>query len=167
MGHYSFKKDILDGERGEELLVKFLCDNFNAVFIGKSEKDEFKFWDLKFKFNEKGEVTYEVKTDVYVSKGRTLSNGFYAKGYDTGNIFIEFETRGKPSGVNVTKADWWVNIYYYLGEMWFIKVDHLKKIISENNFEIKDNDVGDVNSGTKGFIIPRKKFKKDFVVKYF
>jgi hypothetical protein len=166
MAHYQFKKDITDGEKGENLLIKYLTDKYGATFIGKSESEEFKFWDLKFNKNQT-EITYEVKTDVYVAKGRTLPNGFYAKGFDTGNIFIEFETRGKDSGINVTRADWWVNIFYYLGEIWFIKVDDLKKLISENDFEIKSEGVGDEGSNTKGFVIPREKYRKYFIVKYF
>jgi hypothetical protein len=167
MAHYQFKKDISDGEKGENLLIEFLTENYGAKFVGKSTLEEFKFWDLKFDFKNKPHVTYEVKTDVYVAKGRMLPNGYFAKGFDTGNIFIEFETRGKDSGIKVTKSDWWVNIFYYLGEMWFIKVSDLKKLISENQFEIKDNDVGDADSGTKGFVIPREKFRDKFIVKNF
>ena len=166
MAHYQFKKDITDGEKGENLLIEYLTTNYGATFIGKSESEEFKFWDLKFNKNQT-EVTYEVKTDVYVAKGRMLPNGLYAKGYDTGNIFIEFETRGKDSGIGVTKADWWANIFYYLGEIWFIKVNDLKKLISENEFEIKADGVGDEGSNTKGYVIPREKFRKHFIVKRF
>jgi hypothetical protein len=167
MAHYQFKKDISDGEKGENLLIKFLVDNYGIEFLGKSQSEEFKFWDLKFRTKNKTEVTYEVKTDVYVAKGKTLPNGYVVKGFDTGNIFIEFETRGKDSGIKVTKSDWWANIFYYLGEIWFIKVSDLKRLISENNFEIKDNDVGDVNSKTKGYVIPREKFRDEFIVKFF
>lgn len=167
MGYYQFNKDISVGEKGESLLVDFLVKNYGAKFICKSTTEEFKFWDVKLKVKDGIELTYEVKTDVYVVKGRELPNGYFAKGFDTGNIFIEFETRGKDSGINVTKADWWVNIFYYLGEIWFIKVSDLKKLIAQNQFEIKDNDVGDLNSETKGFVIPREKFRKNFIVKNF
>lgn len=27
--------------------------------------------------------------------------------YDTGNVFIEIESRGKPSGITVSESDWW------------------------------------------------------------
>lgn len=40
------------------------------------------------------DVKIEVKTDFLVSK--------------TGNVAIEFECRGKPSGIKTTTADWWV-----------------------------------------------------------
>jgi hypothetical protein len=167
MAHYQFKKDMNDGEKGERLLIKYLTTNYGMKFIGKSPPEEFKFWDLKFNTKDDTEVTYEVKTDVYVAKGKTLPNGYVVKGFDTGNIFIEFETRGKESGIKVTKADWWVYIFYYLGEIWFIKVSDLKQLIEDNNFEIKDNNVGDHNSETKGIVIPREKFRNKFIVKLF
>ena len=35
----------------------------------------------------------EVKTDLLASK--------------TGNVFVEYESRSKPSGISTTEADWW------------------------------------------------------------
>lgn len=29
------------------------------------------------------------------------------KAKDTGNVFVEFEQKGRPSGIRVTTADWW------------------------------------------------------------
>jgi len=40
----------------------------------------------------KGRVTIEVKADVLAGR--------------TGNVFIEYESRGKPSGLKATKAAW-------------------------------------------------------------
>ena len=64
--------------------------------------------------------TFEVKCDY----GATT----------TGNLFIEYESRGKPSGLAVTKADWWVfEIPQYRDEagdpgmVIFMRTDELKK----------------------------------------
>ena len=63
--------------------------------------NDFKF-DLKFGVQE-GETwfdeivsnrKFEVKTDRLSAK--------------TGNIYIEYESRGKPSGIKTTQADYWV-----------------------------------------------------------
>lgn len=29
------------------------------------------------------------------------------KAHETGNVFIEYQCRGKPSGLSITKANWW------------------------------------------------------------
>jgi hypothetical protein len=97
--------------------------------------------------------TFEVKTDVYC-----LPHS------DTNNLFVEFECRGKDSGINVTEADYYVNYYPYLKEAWFIKTDKLKNLINSNEFEVKEFS-GDAGSNTKGYVIPRYKFKPHFKVK--
>lgn len=48
-------------------------------------------WDIKTE-----RATYEIKTDVMAPK--------------TGNVFVEFEYRHKPSGIAATKADYFVVI---------------------------------------------------------
>jgi hypothetical protein len=99
------------------------------------------------------ETTYEIKTDVKC-----------APLFDTGNIFIEYESRGKASGISVTEADWFVTYFKYLGEVWFIKTKNLKKLIEENNFPTF-KDAGDVGSATHGYLIKRKEFKDYFYVR--
>jgi len=38
----------------------------------------------------------------------------------TGNMCIELEYKGKPSGINVTKADYWCQVFTDNGEVCFI-----------------------------------------------
>jgi hypothetical protein len=98
-------------------------------------------------------VSYEIKTDVF------------CKPYlDTGNIFIEFECRGSDSGISVSEADWFVTYFQHFREIWYIKTDKLKKLIINNNFK-KTELSGDLNSNTKGYLIPRYQFKKYFKVR--
>lgn len=62
---------------------------------------KFKDFDADLSLGKRGELealgilqgTLEVKTDRMA--------------YRTGNLFVEFECRGKPSGIAVTKASWW------------------------------------------------------------
>lgn len=166
MGNYNFSLDLPVGELGEKVLETYFVDTYKAKFVAKSEGSELKFWDIKFNFPSTGDVTYEVKTDVYVVPPRRLPNGLYAMGNDTGNIFIEFESRGKNTGINVTKADWWTYIFYYLNEIWFIKVEDLKQLIEENDFK-QTTQSGDEGSNTRGYLIPREQFREKFLVKKF
>ena len=49
----------------------------------------------------------------------------------TGNIVVEFECRGKPSGIAVTEAKWWAHVLADGDETYFtllFPTDKLKKI---------------------------------------
>jgi hypothetical protein len=147
MANLDFISDLKLGNEGEESIIKYLLDN-GCEYIDSNNDNKY---DIKM--IKKGlETTYEIKTDVKC-----------APLFDTGNIFIEFESRGKPSGISVTQADWFVTYFKYLKEAWFIKSDKLKKLINENDFQTF-KDAGDVGSATHGYLIKRKDFKKYFYV---
>ena len=144
MANYEFKKDLIEGQEGEETLIKFLESKGNTLV----SRCDTKTHDI-IMISNGNSVSYEAKTDVYPK--------------DTGNIFIEFECRGKPSGIEVTTADWFVTYFKHYNEIWFIKTSKLKKLISENNFYTTSNS-GDSGSGTKGYLIKKQNFRKHFKV---
>jgi hypothetical protein len=148
MANYNFKEDIEIGEQGEGVVIKDL-KRLNGKFINDNKDINY---DLIMEMPS-GEVIYEIKTDVYCFPDK-----------DTGNIFIEYECRGKDSGINATKADFFVTYFKYMNEIWYIKTDKLKKIITENKFRTTEQS-GDAGSNTKGYLIPRYKFKKSFIVR--
>jgi len=157
MAEYSFKGDVIEGEAGEDFVIDYLCEGWKGTLLEK--KKDFT-WDFKLEF-ESGKVhTFELKTDVYCIPPRVL-NGKVISGRDTGNIFIEFSCRGKDSGIRVTQADWFVYYFKYLGELWLIQVEDLKKLIQENNFSVGIG--GDPGSDSSGYLIPRKKFRDKFL----
>jgi len=163
MGEYNFEKDISIGEKGEMMLVNYYNEKYGINFIEKSSDDELSFWDLKFNRPDGSEFTTEVKTDIWVIPGRYYGK-LWIPGKDSGNIFIESRCRNKNSGISITKAYLWVNIFYYLNEIWFIKVDDLKELINNNDFRLTENS-GDVGSNTMGYLIPREEYKKHFIIK--
>jgi Holliday junction resolvase-like predicted endonuclease len=142
-GEYNFKKDLITGEVGEDE-VKSFFEGLGFVFIGKCNNNEF---DLIMEYNRRP-VTIEVKTDSY---------------RDTGNIAIEIESRGKPSGLSVTKADYFATIFRCTEELWIIKTSELLELISNNNFYLKENG-GDKGSNTKFYLISKSKFRKNFQI---
>jgi hypothetical protein len=154
MANYNFKKDINIGEAGETI-VKLDLESIGGVFISDNKDNKY---DLLMDMPLRGEsgykkVSYEIKTDVF------------CKPYlDTGNIFIEFECRGSDSGISVSEADWFVTYFQHFREIWYIKTDKLKKLIINNDFK-KTELSGDLNSNTKGYLIPRYQFKKYFKVR--
>lgn len=147
MANLDFKSDLKLGNEGEKIVVNFLVSNGHK-FVNSNNDNQY---DVKMLINGK-EKTYEIKTDVKV-----------APLFDTGNIFIEYESRNKPSGILTTKADWFVTYFPFLKEIWFIKTKKLKKLITENKFPIFSN-AGDIGSATHGYLIKRKDFKKYFHV---
>jgi hypothetical protein len=147
MANLDFKTDLKLGNDGEDVIINFL-ESKGCSYVDSNNDNKY---DLKMITNGK-ETTYEIKTDVKV-----------APVYDTGNIFIEYESRGKASGISVTQADWFVTYFKYLKEIWFIKSETLKQLMSENEFPVF-YDAGDVGSATHGYLIKRKDFKEYFHV---
>lgn len=153
MANYNFNKDLDLGINGECIIQKDL-ERLGGILISNNDNNTH---DLKMQMPDRTDgfkiITYEIKTDTYCRPYK-----------DTNNMFIEFECRGKLSGISVTKADWFVMYYPYLKDAWYIKTSKLKKIISENDFKIIEQG-GDVGSATKGYLIPRYQFKKYFKVR--
>jgi hypothetical protein len=147
MAHLNFKKDLVLGNQGENVIKEFL-EQKGCIFIDTNNDNKY---DLKMSKNNV-EATYEIKTDVLCKPER-----------DTGNIFIEFQCRNKPSGIEVSQADWFVTYFKFLNEIWFIKTTKLKQIIEDNNFYVIKNG-GDIGSNTHGYLIKREKFKEHFHV---
>lgn len=116
--------------------------------------NDFKY-DLKFGqvgeimlsdiFNEK---KIEVKRDKWISK--------------TGNIAIEYESRGKPSGISITKADYWC--FIFSGDMedkiiLLIEIEKLKELSRKYYKMGKIKNMGD-NNTSKAVLIPFKEITK-------
>ena len=147
MANLEFKSDLKLGNEGEEAVLKFLeTKGWKLVNSNNDNK-----YDIKVA-NEGVENTYEIKTDVKC-----------APLFDTGNIFVEYSSRKKPSGIMVTQADWFVTYFKYFDELWFIQPSRLLELISRNDFPTFC-DAGDVGSETHGYLINRKKFKEWFYV---
>ena len=90
--------------------------------IERPSKEDRSKWDIKFtddlKFGEKGE------NDLYnIVRNSTMEVKSDRKWKSTGNIAIEFECNGKPSGIAKTEADYYgINLCYgdaYWGHLIF------------------------------------------------
>tara|TARA_R100000315_G_scaffold7082_1_gene2326 strand:+ start:208 stop:708 length:501 start_codon:yes stop_codon:yes gene_type:complete len=148
-----FKKDLKYGTAGEKIVAMYL--SINGMTIVNDESTNTKDYDIIMYSPKADKNLYmEIKTDNYVNNEK-----------DTGNIAIEVEYKGKPSGISVTKADWWV---YYMPEistnnLWMMECDKLKRFIKENVKDLKIVMGGD-NNMSKLVLIPRKKYAQYFGV---
>ena len=85
----------------------------------------------------------------------------------TGNIAIEVRCREKPSGLSVTKADWWIHLLTYEGKIeigFMFKVPRLKQMIKN---KVKKDKVcmmygGDDNQ-SELVLIPIKEITEDII----
>ena len=148
MANYKFSEDIIDGEDGEKTVLTDL------ISIGGKLISDNKNYKYDLLISKDGQlITYEIKTDVYCTPKR-----------DTGNMFVEFECRGKQSGIFVSEAKWFVTFYKALNEIWYIKTIDLLNLIKNETFRTTEQS-GDYGSNTKGYLIPRNKFKEHFIIR--
>lgn len=148
MANYDFRKDLIEGEDGEKVVLSDL-ESLGGEYISDNKDNKY---DLLIRKDNK-ELTYEIKTDVYCKPNK-----------DTGNMFIEFECRGKDSGVRVSQADWFVTYYKHFNELWYIKTTDLLNLVETEDMRMTSNS-GDAGSNTRGYLLPRHKYKNHFKVR--
>lgn len=149
--HYDFEKDLQDGEWGEKRIATYLkSKDFNILDFNKNNKYDI----LVEKYGRKKKI--EIKTD-YKDK--------------TGNICIEFESRGKPSGVSVSESDYYFNYFPNINELWMIKTYELKNLIEDLKIRYALNDLkygvinvvyGGDNNSSKLYLIDRNYIRNSF-----
>ena len=87
---------------------------------------------------------------------------------DTGNICIEYQCYGRPSGITTTEADYWFHNLCINEDIFatlVFKVDNLKKII--DNLDSKRSvSGGDHNASRMWLLNIQKLFAKDFLKVY-
>lgn len=86
----------------------------------------------------------------------------------TGNIAIEYESYGKPSGISATESDYWFH-NLCIGEETFVTLvfhtDSLRKII--NNLDYKKTVSGGDNNASKMYLLNIQKLFSSDVIKSF
>ena len=134
MGYYNFDKDLLESQKDFKIISKFLLSKGATNIIENHDKR----FDISFVLGK--EYTIEIKHDYKYSQ--------------TGNIAIEFESRGKPSGISTSIANLWG---YILGDDFYVMtINSLKKMINDNNFKsVKGGD----DYSSKMYLVPFEKFK--------
>lgn len=144
MGNYNFNQDLHTAQKTENdvgLILKY--KGANTVSFN-SDGD----YDIMANFNGKV-LTFEVKEDFKVGV--------------TGNIAVEFESREKPSGIQTSKADYYIYALHMkncIVEYIMFKTETLRKIIASHHY-FKIVTGGDENSKTKFYL-----FKDVEIIKY-
>lgn len=121
MSNYNFKKDLERSNKTEVEVVKILKSHFGKAFIDAKFGEAKKEYDIEL-ITTFQRVRLELKEDFYCKK--------------SGNIAIEFESRGKPSGIETSRSRFWL-IKAHTPEGWkllSIKSDTLRKLIKEERY---------------------------------
>lgn len=134
----NFYEALTYGKEIENKVLEFIQKKYPKSYLSKGKCSEFDIC-----VPEKN-IFIEVKCDK--------------KSNYTGNIVIECEMYNKPSGINITKSDYWI---IYDGIFHWFKIDQIKKCIND----IKPKLVEIIGNGDK-----KSKFvyliKKDILFKY-
>ena len=103
-----------------------------------------------FKYDLKvGQVAEKQVAELLQDKKIEVKRDLKAK--TTGNLYIEYESRGKPSGISRSEADYWCFAFENL--FIFISTEKLKEIIEPMKGSTMDKRGGDKNS-SKGILLP-------------
>ena len=134
-----FKKLISNAHILENEFIELLRNEGDTVYIPSRTTP---FSDYDFIIND---VKYEIKLDNNISKNNMM--------------LCEFKSRGKPSAISITKADYYGiksgNTYY------IIPVKYIKELITNNSFKVIQTGY---NKYSSCYLIPANNFKQ-YIIK--
>lgn len=146
--HLNFDLDLVEGERGQVEVNAFLKDTYGASLLSSNDTNRY---DSTIDIPTpsplgQGIMTVEIKTDFLVKPES-----------DTGNLFIEIRSRGKPSGINVCTGDWFLYYFLHLHQLWAIRPKALRTVVGEglHQGQLRKVGGGDIGSDTQGVLVPR------------
>ena len=142
MPHYNFSADLEFARAAEAEAIPLAQKHFPG--LANIQKCATKEYDFSGTLAGR-EIKFEVKWDL--------------KATQTGNVAIEYESRGRPSGLSVTQADY---LLYKLGQgAWYLLET---AVLSRKLFDEKDYfrrvTGGDKGSGTKMFLVKVSAFSQ-------
>jgi ADP-glucose pyrophosphorylase len=125
--NYDFSKDLPIAKKTESQIARHLVETQDMTFIGTSDslpnvkRSDF---DVRMKFNKSGKVVdIEIKEDFSCAR--------------TGNIGVECESWGRKSGIEVSKADFYLyKIHMSDGRkgVYIIQTKKLKQLIEDEKY---------------------------------
>ena len=137
MTNYNFVQDFPIAKDTELEIVKLLCEKYGMKFVSGSAYSD---WDFVLSDSDGVITTWEVKEDFTHKR--------------TGNVGVEYKCRGKPSGISISKADYYVFKLHNRGgstSVYAIKTIKLKRLIQERQF-CKIINGGDAGSNSINYI---------------
>jgi len=132
----------------------------------KPNKEDRKKFDLDLQY---GQVREKIVADMLQDKKIEVKSerGMWLR---TGNIAIEYESYGKPSGINATNSDYWFHNLCVGDEVFgtlVFETKMLKKIInaSINNNQVRSVSGGDHNASRMYLLNIQNLFSQNIIKK--
>jgi hypothetical protein len=145
--HYSFQKDHPIAERCEQAVATRLEALFEVKLLSRNNDNRY---DLLFECPDGTHLTVEVKQDFSCER--------------TGNVGVEYECRGKPSGIAVSQATHYAYVVHRPdGEchLYMAPTKVLKKLIEEKRY-FRTVTGGDPGSNSKNYLFKLDVFTRSF-----
>jgi len=146
-GSYSFWDDLARSDKVEEQVVSQLRDICGDSFVNATFGEKKKEYDVLLQ-TIFGSKKIEIKTDY--------SHAKYS------NVAVEFQCRGKPSGIEASEADYWIyKIFEADGTsgLYMLEADKLRWLINDKLYHREVLNGGDVGSGTGLYLFKGDLFK--------
>ena len=147
--NYDFDKDLPIAQKTEKQITEFLVSK-GLEFIEDCDDNRY---DVKMRFtqgDESKEVTIEIKEDFTCER--------------TGNIGVEIESWGRPSGIATSKADFYLyKVHEPNGRkgIYMIKTSELKAMIKQRLWH-REVIGGDPGSNSRNFLFRLEVVQKNF-----
>jgi len=143
---YNFDADLATAKATEQRLADYLVKRYGMELLGIGSNSDY---DLLMQTKDGKQFSIEVKEDFMCEK--------------TGNVAVEYWSRGKASGISVTVADYY---FYVIHEplrltVNSIKTDLLKRLIITKQY-FSEVSGGDAGSDTKNYLFKLEVIKKHF-----
>ena len=103
-----------------------------------------------------GEQAEDWVNDIF-RNGKKIEVKYDRIAYKTGNVFIEYESRNKPSGIATTDADYWIYKLEKTECAIVLPVAYLKEKLREYYKQKKYLMNGGDDNTSKGFLVPIQK----------
>lgn len=147
MPNYDFKSDLPISKATDQQIVDHLCVNDGMKHLSTCNTNAY---DLLMEDKYGKQFTIETKEDFTCQR--------------TGNVGVEYHCRGKPSGISVSKADFY---YYKIHEpggiisLYKITTAGLKTMITQRLYH-RDITGGDPGSNSKNYLFRLPIIKQHF-----
>jgi hypothetical protein len=96
-----------------------------------------------------GQMAEKALGDIF--ENRTVEVKADLKAKETGNLFIEYESRGNPSGIATSEADYWC---FHVGHLFILIETEELKSITRPLLGTKADLRGGDNNSSKGVLLP-------------
>lgn len=143
-GNYDFRQDLVGAKRTENQVADLLFKHYGTELLKISAT---KAYDIKVK-NKAGKIVYlEIKEDFQCGKTR--------------NVALEFESWGRPAGLSVTMADFYIYVLHERNglEYWITSIYKLREIVDKKLYFTIVNG-GDEGSNSINYLFKLSVFKK-------